>query len=93
LTFVVEKLMLPARSESWVMIIDLSNVNLTSLPVGALKTIVNSAMERFTGHLGKIVVVNTTWAVRTVFNIVISLCDDFVKAKIKMGEKDFSDLH
>jgi hypothetical protein len=51
-------------------------------------------MNRFTGHLGKIVVVNATWSVRTVFNIVISLCDDVVKAKIKICGKDLGpDLH
>ena len=84
LTFVVEKLMLKAKAESWVMIIDLGNVNLVGFPVGAMKTIVGSAMLRFTGHLGKIFVVNATWTVKTVFNVVISLCDDFVKAKIKI---------
>jgi len=84
--------MLAARVESWVMIIDLGNVNVVGFPVTAMKTITNTAMSRFTGHLGKIFVINASWTVKTMFNIVISLCDNFVKAKIKILGKGSADL-
>ena len=39
-TFIIEKLMIPGLVETWIMVVDLNNVSLTSIPMSKVKAII-----------------------------------------------------
>jgi hypothetical protein len=37
MTYIIERMIVPGKSEAWTMILDLNNVGMTEIPLGTLK--------------------------------------------------------
>ena len=78
-TFVEKKLLLPGQVENWIMIIDLNDVSMVSLPVKKVQAISNMAQSHYSGRLFRQFVINMSFMMRKSSSIFLNLADDATK--------------
>ena len=80
LDFVVTKLLVPGRVESWVMLSDAANVGITDVPsmtkLGG-KDKINASSHNFKGRCFRTYCVNVGWTFRAVFAMVKGFLDEY----------------
>lgn len=76
-TFVVEKLMVPGLVETWIHVVDLKNVGVSSIPLAKVKAIIASGSKYFRGKMHRQYTINASWIVRKGFGAVTSFLDEF----------------
>jgi len=82
----------PGHVESWFILLDLKEVTVATVPVGKIKTFASSVLENYRGNLFRLVIVNTSWLVRGMFNFVYPVFDGYTRQKIIMsGDCDSKD--
>lgn len=52
-SFIIEKLFIPGKIETWIMIVDLNNVGATSIPIKNVKSIISHGNKFFRGRMHK----------------------------------------
>jgi len=70
--------------ENFVMIVDLKDVGLTSLPMGKVKGIITSGQRNFRGRLFRQFTLNSGWVIRQAWKIVSSVVDEFTAQKMNV---------
>ena len=80
--FVVKKLLIPGRIENWIMIIDLNDVGMTSLPVKKVKSIVGLTQQHFGGRLYRQFCINMSFMMRKSISVFLNFVDDITQQKI-----------
>ena len=77
--FVVKKLLIPGRIENWIMIIDLNDVGMTSLPVKKVKSIVGLTQQHFGGRLYRQFCINMSFMMRKSISVFLNFVDDITQ--------------
>lgn len=68
--YILENFLLPGQIENWVVIMDLYNMGLWSLPINNLKTIMGYLSNNYRSRLYKCYIVNTPGTISIPWNIV-----------------------
>jgi len=74
--FIVKKLLIPGRVENWIMLIDLNDVGMTSLPVKKVQAIVGMTQKHFGGRLFRQFCINMGFMMRKSSSIFLNFVDD-----------------
>mmetsp|Transcript_28954 Transcript_28954/g.38590 ORF Transcript_28954/g.38590 Transcript_28954/m.38590 type:complete len:183 (+) Transcript_28954:369-917(+) len=74
--FIVKKLLVPGRVENWIMIIDLNDIGMTSLPVKKVKSIVDLTQRHFGGRLFRQFCINMSFMMRKSISVFLNFVDD-----------------
>ena len=74
--FVVKKLLVPGIVENWIMIIDLNDVGMTSLPVKKVQAIVGMTQKHFGGRLFRQFCINMGYMMRKSSSLFLNFVDD-----------------
>lgn len=82
--FVVKKLLVPGLVENWIMIIDLNDVGMTSLPVKKVQAIVGMTQKHFGGRLFRQFCVNMGFMMRKSSSVFLNFVDDITQQKISV---------
>lgn len=77
--FVVKKLLVPGKIENWIMLIDLKDVGMTSLPVKKVQSIVGLTQKHFGGRLFRQFLVNMGFMMRKSSSIFLNFVDDITQ--------------
>lgn len=80
--FVVKKLLVPGRVENWVMIIDLNDVGMTSLPAKKVQAIVGLTQKHFGGRLFRQFIINMSFMMRKASSLFLNFVDEITQKKI-----------
>lgn len=90
--FVVKKLLIPGKVENWIMLIDLNDVGMTSLPVKKVQAIVGMTQKHFGGRLFRQFCVNMGFMMRKSSSIFLNFVDDITQQKISVhNEKTYKE--
>ena len=83
----------PYHIENWVMIIDLGNKGVFSLPINALKQIIGSMATNYCATLEKMFILNPPWIVKQAWNMIEGFMDPETAAKIRiLDKKEFAQI-
>ncbi len=74
--FVMKKLLIAGVVENWIMIIDLNDVGMTSLPVKKVQAIVGMTQKHFGGRLFRQFCLNMGFMMRKSSSIFLNFVDD-----------------
>ena len=74
--WVVKKLLIPGRVENWIMIIDLHNIGVASLPVKKVKGVVDLTQTHFGGRLFRQLCINMSFMLRKSSSVFLNFVDD-----------------
>ena len=77
--FVVKKLLIPGRVENWIMIIDLDDISMTSLPVKKVRAIVDLTQRHFGGRLFRQLCINMSFMMRKSSSVFLNFVDDITQ--------------
>ena len=88
--WMMKNLLVPGRIETWIIILDLEDVSLASIPMEKLKYFMTAVMRNFPTRMHRLVCLNTSWFMRTTFYTVFyPWLDEFIKKKLVMcGDYD-----
>lgn len=81
-TFVVKKLLVVGRVENWVMMIDLNDISMASIPIKKMQSIIGMTSLHFGGRLFRQFCVNMSWMLRKSSSVLLNLVDDITQQKI-----------
>jgi hypothetical protein len=84
MTYHIDKMCIPGKSETILTIIDLANVSMTSIPVTALRKFISSSQTNFRGRAYKNFILNANIIIRGSFGLFKSMMDEFSAQKINM---------
>ena len=88
--FIVKKLLIAGIVENWIMIIDLNDVGVTSLPVKKVQAIVGMTQKHFGGRLYRQFCINMGFMMRKSSSIFLNFVDDITQQKISVhNDKTF----
>jgi len=89
LEFGVDKLMVPGKVEQWVVVVDLTGVSASAIPVSTLKTVMSFLQKNYRARLGKAVVVSLPWMLQMMVSVVKGFIKKTTADKIDTyAEKD-----
>ena len=74
--WVVKKLLVPGRVENWIMIIDLNEIGVASLPAKKVKAIVDLTQTHFGGRLFRQLCINMSFMMRKSSSLFLKLVDE-----------------
>jgi len=77
--FVVSKLLIPGRVENWIMLIDLNDIGVASLPMKKVKAIVNLMQKHFGGRLFRQLCINMSFMLRKSSSMFLNFVDDITQ--------------
>ncbi len=69
--------MVPGVQETWIMVVDLNNVGVTSIPMNKVKAIIANGSKNFRGRMYRQYTINAGWVVRKAFGGLTSFLDEF----------------
>ena len=80
--FLARKLLVPGQVENWLMMVDLNDVGMTSLPVNKVKAIIGMTQKHFGGRLYRQFLVNMSFMLRKSTSVFLNFVDDITQQKI-----------
>ena len=80
--FLARKLLVPGQVENWIMMVDLNDVGMTSLPVNKVKAIIGMTQKHFGGRLYRQFLVNMSFMLRKSTSVFLNFVDDITQQKI-----------
>lgn len=72
----------PGHVENSFILLDLKEVTIATVPINRIKTFASTLLENYRGNLFRLVIVNSTWLVRGMFNFVYPVFDGYTRQKI-----------
>jgi len=89
LTYVIEKAILPTKSETILIIMDLANVGYTQMPLTAIKNFLGTCQTNFRGRLFKFIMINVGMMLRGTWSTMRMLVDEFTANKVTLMGSDY----
>jgi hypothetical protein len=82
LQFIIDNMLIPGKVDNWVGLMDLSDLSINQLPKKWLQAFIKSCQSNYKCRGVKSFILNASWGVRTVWNIVKAFVDSKVKQKM-----------
>lgn len=92
LTYCTQQLFVPGRVEQWLIVLNLENVALTSIPVNALKTFLSVAQNTFRSRAYRCYVINAGYFLRGSWYVVSSMLDQTSREKTQLLGSDYKEV-
>lgn len=89
LTYVIDKAILPTKSETILIIMDLANVGVTQMPLTAIKNFLGTCQTNFRGRLFKFIMINVGMMLRGTWSTMKMLVDEFTAQKVILMGSDY----
>ena len=77
--WMMNKLLVQGRIESWMTIMDYGDVNLSDIPVKRLKELTFLMQRNFRGRMIKAFFINTHWVLQGIWKMIFNWVDEFVQ--------------
>ena len=77
--FLARKLLVPGQVENWIMMVDLNDINMISLPVKKVKAITGMMQKHFGGRLYRQFLVNMAFMLRKSTSVFLNFVDDITQ--------------
>lgn len=84
LEFAIKKLMMPGQVENWIVITDLCNKGLTSLPISDMKRIIKTLQDNFRCRMSVNYVVNSPGSIYFIWRIAKKFIEEHTIKKIRI---------
>lgn len=82
--YIENELVIPGKAEGIDLLLDLSDLGVSDIPVGLLRKAASIASLAFTARTHKIFVMNSTWFIMKICNVLYSMTPEFTALKIKI---------
>ena len=89
LEYISNRLFVPGKVETWVIIMDLANVPLNQMPISTLKLMMKSLKRHYCCTLYRMFVVNASSVVTGIWRMVQYFLEDVTRKKIRICAEDF----
>lgn len=92
LTWVISKCCVRGKAESLILVIDCSNIGLSEIPIGPLRTCLASQTNNFMGRTFKIFILGAGAIIRASFSVLTRMLDEFTTQKISMLGSNYAEV-
>ena len=89
MTYAVNKISMPGKAETFMIIIDLLNCSMTQMPITALRKFLGAVSTNFRGRGFKTCILNANMMIRGSFGLIKACLDEFTQQKLNMLGSDY----
>ena len=88
--FLIRNCLIPGQIENWTVIVDMTNIGLTSIPKSMLQGMIAAMSKNYRGRMFRLFAVSVAWLVRGLWKVVKPMIDEFTATKINIyGSSDY----